>query len=291
MLRSHQFRVHPFLVTATPRPRTCLFACDLDRTLLYSPTATRVLGPRSVGVGRLTCVETLAGRPISFVAAAVPALVHRLSTMATFVPVTTRTMAQFSRVRLFSGPDQLEWAVCSSGGNIVHNGERDIGWHRLVKERADATGLRPDDVVARMVALGGWVERALVADDLFVYALIDVAEVDAAAVSDLASWLHEHRWVLSRQGRKLYALPDPVDKWTAVAAIAERTGCALIGAAGDSLLDLTLLDEADSSLRPPHGELHHRNHPVDLVVAVAGVEAGAAVLTAAAAWVAAEGSL
>ena len=60
---------------------------------------------------------------------------------------------------------------------------------------------------------------------------------------------------MSVQGRKLYCVPQPVTKNSAVAEVARRTGATRVIAAGDSLLDGPMLAEADIAFRPSHGEL------------------------------------
>lgn len=57
------------------------------------------------------------------------------------------------------------------------------------------------------------------------------------------------------QGRKIYAVPQPLTKSAAVREVARRTGAEQILAAGDSLLDADLLHAADRGWRPGHGEL------------------------------------
>ncbi|MGH3494495.1 MAG: hypothetical protein ACRDRL_27490, partial [Sciscionella sp.] len=61
---------------------------------------------------------------------------------------------------------------------------------------------------------------------------------------------------MSLQDRKIYWLPNELTKYAAVAEIAHRIGASRILAAGDSLLDVDLLQRADAAIAPRHGELH-----------------------------------
>ena len=273
---------------------TSLFACDLDRTLIYTvrsaalgsgreeSDATGLRGPNAMD--GLRCVERALGEPLSYVTADVPALIRRLAELCVFVPVTTRSRGQYRRVDLFTGATQPEWAICANGGHILYRGRPDTGWYRRMSERLAATGIDAGEVARRLAGLGDWVTKARVAEGLFAYAIVEVAAAEAEPVAELATWLHDGGWVLSWQGRKMYAAPAGVDKWEAVEEVARRTGATRIGAAGDSVLDQILLDRADFSIRPPHGELETAGHPVDLVVPVPGVAAGAAILGAAIEW-------
>lgn len=266
---------------------TPLFACDLDRTLIYT-VRSAALGSANDEADQsamgLRCVERVHDEPLSYVTEDVPGLLRRLRELCVFVPVTTRSRGQYRRVDLFTGPNEPEWAVCANGGHLLHRGRPDVDWHRRMADRLDATSADPGEVARRIAALGDWVTRSRVADGLFAYALVDVSAAQDEPIADLAAWLDERGWVLSRQGRKIYAAPAGVDKWEAVEEVLRRTGASQVGAAGDSILDRALLDRADFSVRPPHGELDIIGHPTDIVVAAPGAAAGAAILRAAIDW-------
>ena len=80
------------------------------------------------------------------------------------------------------------------------------------------------------------------------------------------------------QGRKMYAVPASVSKSGAVRMLVDRLGIDLLVAAGDSLLDRDLLDIADVSIRPRHGELHAAAHPTHVVTSAAGIAAAEEIL-------------
>ena len=262
-----------------------LFACDLDRTLIYTVRSAALGSDRDEAeTDGLRCVERVHGEPYSYVAEEVPDLLRRLRELCEFVPVTTRSRGQYRRVELFRGRHQPEWAVCANGGHLLYRGRPDGDWHRTMIDRVSATGVDHGEVARRLARLGGWVTSARVADSVFAYALVDVGAADEGAIADLAAWLDEQGWVLSRQGRKLYAAPAGLDKGTAVEEVRRRIGATRVGAAGDSILDQLMLDRADFSVRPPHGELALIAHPADVIVAVPGIAAGAEVLRAAIAW-------
>jgi hypothetical protein len=231
-------------------------------------------------------VELLDGRPISYVTPEVPSLLRDLAALSVFVPVTTRTVLQYRRIQLFAGDRTPEWAICANGGHILRRGRPDAAWHRSMVGTVVGTGIDPGEVVRRMVALGDWVLSAKVADEVFVYAVLDLSRAHVPAIAELGDWLGAGGWVLSEQGRKIYAAPAGVEKWTAVQEVRERTGSARVGAAGDSLLDRRMLEGADFAIRPPHGELEVVGCPVDVLVSDTGVAAGAGVLAAAIAWAA-----
>jgi hypothetical protein len=79
---------------------TVLAATDLDRTLIYSRKA-RALGADDAAT---VCVEVHDGEQVSFMTAAAAEALVDLAARAAVVPVTTRIVEQYRRVRLPGPP-------------------------------------------------------------------------------------------------------------------------------------------------------------------------------------------
>jgi hypothetical protein len=165
--------------------------------------------------------------------------------------------------------------VTTNGGIILHHGEIDADWYAAALATAGA-GSRPLAEVAAWLAgaAGPWIDHVRVADDLFLYTLVDRDALPADIAAELSATLTGWGWRLSIQGRKLYAVPEHLGKAAAVGEVARRTGAATVLAAGDSLLDADLLAAADVSFRPAHGELHDTDAPADVVTRTSGLAAG-----------------
>ncbi|MGZ8179605.1 HAD hydrolase family protein [Williamsia sp. SKLECPSW1] len=258
-----------------------LAAVDLDRTLIFSPAAA------GTPTADLLCVERLDGRSISYMSPRTVELLARLDDHATVVPVTTRTVTQYHRVRL-PGPPK-PFAVAANGGEILVDGTPDPTWRsRIDASVADAL---PTAVVhGRMTADADptWLRSARIADDLFCYAVIDPTAAPDDLVERWGSWASSGGWNVSRQGRKVYLMPDAVTKWSAVAEIAQRTGVPAdrVFAAGDGALDRPMLEHAHRAIRPRHGELEELSwhHSTLSVSSSAGVTASEEIVTALLAW-------
>jgi phosphoserine phosphatase len=234
-----------------PRP---LVACDLDRTLIYSATALG-LGEPDSAAPRLVVAEVYRGVPISFLTRRAELLLARLAVCAMFVPTTTRTLAQYERVRLFDRPPAF--AVTTNGARIVVDGDPDGDWTATVTALLASTCAPLGDVADQVakVADPRWVLSRREAEGYFCYLVVNRAELPATFVADLTAWCDPLGWVVSLQGRKIYAVPRPLTKSAALAEIVRRTGATRLFAAGDSLLDADLLDAAEFGVRPAHGEL------------------------------------
>jgi hypothetical protein len=239
-----------------------LAACDLDTTLVYSARSLRLPDDDRLAP-RLVVTEVWRGAPLTYCTRAAEALLTELDGLALVVPVTTRTRAQFARVRLLDGDGTAQepgqrYAVVANGGHLLVDGRPDEEWAASVRATL-AGSCRPLGEVVdalRRATEGHRVSELRPADELFVYVAVDPQTLPPDALRGLSEWCAEGGWRVSLQGRRLYCVPAPLSKATAVAEVARRTGATTVLAAGDSLLDADLLDAADHAIRPAHGELH-----------------------------------
>ncbi|PPK95361.1 hypothetical protein CLV92_106182 [Kineococcus xinjiangensis] len=235
-----------------------LAASDLDQTLVFSA--------RSAGtdVASLVCVETYEDRPISYVTPAAARVLERLAGTGRLVPVTTRTPAQYARIRLPGPPPR--YAVCANGGVLLVDGAPDAEWTERV--RAELAGCAPvADVRAALADLAAELHAAVPepgppgvheVPGLFAYCVLRTGQRDALGegrLEELAALAAGWGYGLSLQGRKLYAVPRGLTKSAAAVEVARRCGADGFVAAGDSLLDTDLLLAAVEGVRPRHGEL------------------------------------
>jgi hydroxymethylpyrimidine pyrophosphatase-like HAD family hydrolase len=230
-----------------------LLACDLDQTLIYSRSAFRL--PVDAAVPELQTVEYLDGEPLSHLTLRAAEALRALARATTLVPVTTRTLEQYRRIRLGTSS---RYAIAANGGHLLVDGTPDPGWSKRVKARLASSGRPLADVRAiadQLAAAGSWVRTVRDADGFFVYLVATGREV-IPDLSELSTRLESDGWTLSVQGRKVYLVPAALTKEAALAEVISRTGLLRVAAAGDSLLDRGMLALADVAVRPAHGELH-----------------------------------
>ncbi|TPQ17856.1 HAD family hydrolase [Streptomyces sporangiiformans] len=258
---------------------TVLVASDLDRTLIYSAAALALTMPDE-RAPRLLCVEVHESKPLSYMTETAAGLLTELGDAAVFVPTTTRTRKQYQRIQL-PGPAP-KYAICANGGHLLVDGVADVQWHAQVTERLARECAPLAEVRAHMTATAdpAWVRKHRVAEDLFAYDVVERALLPEDWVKELAVWAENRGWTVSLQGRKIYAVPQPLTKSAAMREIARRTGAELTLAAGDSLLDADLLLAADRGWRPGHGELADAGWvaPTTTALPERGVAAGERIL-------------
>jgi len=224
-----------------------LVGSDLDRTLIYSPRAL-ALGMADELAPRLLTVEVHHGKPLSFMTEQCAELLVRLIAVAEFVPVTTRTRAQYLRVHL-PGPVPgwaPRYAICANGGHLLVDGVTDEDWHARVRQVITDTCAPLDEVVHHLalVADPEWTLKRRVAEDLFAYLVVERELLPQGWAEELTEWADEQGYGVSLQGRKVYLVPQPLTKSAALAEVERRTGAATVLTAGDSLLDAVELHRA-----------------------------------------------
>ncbi|AEN09759.1 MULTISPECIES: hypothetical protein [unclassified Streptomyces] len=238
----------------TPAAPVTLVASDLDRTLIYSAAALQ-LTMDDERAPRLLCVEVYGRAPLSYMTEEAAALLGTLARTTVFVPTTTRTREQYRRIHLPGPPPR--YAICANGGHLLVDGVSDEDWQRQVADRLAADCASLAEVRAHLLATAdpAWLLKERVAEDVFAYLVVDRAALPTGWVKELAAWAGPRGWTVSLQGRKIYAVPEPLTKSAAMREVARRCGATTTLAAGDSLLDSDLLLAADRAWRPAHGEL------------------------------------
>ncbi len=264
-------------------PGGILAACDLDGTLIYSHS---VIYPNwaiqaTQYSAALVCVEYYRDRPWSYLTARAARHAEKLAHVATLVPATTRTTHQYARVQLPGAPPK--YAVCSNGAQLLCDGVPDHDWHRETRRWVTASASPLPEVLAHLqhTLPRSWPATVRVAEEMFVYLVTNRSwALPADWINDLTHWAHAHGWELSATGRKVHLVPAALTKSAAITELASRTGARLVLAAGDSLLDIDMLRQADAAIHPAHGELAATgwSHPTVTRTQASGVSAGEEIL-------------
>ncbi len=261
------------------RTAPVMVASDLDRTLIYSANSM-ALGGSDHLAPRLVVAEVYDAAPLSFMTRAAEELLEGIVQRSVFVPVTTRTRAQFSRVRL-PGFGR-GYAVTTNGAVLLHDGEPDRDWSRHIQRSVGSACAPLDDVLGHLAGAAAVpaILRVRTAEDVFAYSIVDRQALPDGYLAELDAWCAARGWTTSLQGRKLYCVPSPITKEAAAAEIRQRCGAGLLVAAGDSRLDAGILELADIAIRPAHGELDSDAYSRSnlTVTAATGILAGEEIL-------------
>lgn len=209
-----------------------LLACDLDNTLIHSHRSRREGD---------VCVEWFQGREQSFLDPAARALLPRVLRKLRLVPVTTRSVEQYRRIQWPEGcvPDL---ALAANGAVLLRSGEPDPGWHGtdcVLPWREELERL-----LALLLDEGGHRACRMV-DGAYLFAAYEEEDAALRCARD-----HPTGLVTAVSGRKVYFLPPGVDKGQALRRLRALLGGLRVLAAGDSGLDLPMLNAAGLALVP-----------------------------------------
>lgn len=215
------------------------FCSDLDNTLIYS--ARHEIGSDQV------CVERYQEREASFMTAFSYQKLSSLPEIVRFVPVTTRTREQYERICF---PREPEIALVCNGGVLLELGERNAEWYR--ESLALAAPFRGEkERLQRFLEEDS--NRTMEVRDiegLFLFTKSEHPEETLAGLRAVLGTAPSRRWILARNGKKVYALPDVLEKGAALARLQNKYGADRVVAAGDSLFDRSLLAKADVAVAP-----------------------------------------
>ena len=170
--------------------------------------------------------------------------------------MTTRTTSQYVRITFFQQELEPEFAITTNGGCILHHGKPLEDWQVIVDKRLKACmSVREMLRAISDLPIAAWVKRTRTAEGRFLYLIMKDEYLSHIPLAELKLWGEERGWQVSLQGRKLYFIPQPLNKWDAVAFLKERLELEYVYGAGDSLLDAGLIHEADMGFAPRHGEV------------------------------------
>lgn len=227
-----------------------IFASDLDRTLIYSNS---FLKPE---IEDIIVVEKKDDQILSHMTNKSLELLDLINQKILFIPTTTRSMEQYKRISIFSGSIRPRYAIVSNGGIIIHDDEIDSNWHSIIKSRfEEIPNLQAVMKQCQTFLQGEYIKSCKCCDDMFIYAVLKDNRFNPCILEEMKDSCSSSGYTVTRNGRKIYIVPSFINKWEAIKHVMELENETKLIAAGDSLLDLDMLMNADFGIIPIHGEL------------------------------------
>ena len=217
-----------------------LLFSDLDGTLIFSAARKQV--------GDIV-IERKDGREISCITARQAELFPQVRNI---IPVTTRSVEQYRRIEFARFGFLPKYALCANGGVLLVEGEPDAewsAWSRAIYGECEAELKRFRELLESDPRRS--FEVRLV-DGLFLF-------TKSAEPAETLRYLGEgERCEGFFTGEKVYVIPKELNKGAAVKRLAERLGASEFAAAGDSLMDMSMLNAANTAVftdNIPEGEV------------------------------------
>lgn len=220
-----------------------VFHCDLDNTLMYSHR-------RELPLDKIP-VELYEGKEITFVSAKTAQLLKQLPESLYLVPTTTRSLPQYQRITL--GID-FPYALVANGAILLKQGVVEEQWYQETSTLVSCyrpslqqaqEALEQDSHRATEVR---WVE------DFFLYCKSNAPERTAEM---LVSTLKDSSLVVQVNGQKVYVLPDCLEKGNAVQRFRSYLPREKEIVAGDSTMDISMLQAVSTAYCPQELQLSH----------------------------------
>ena len=211
-----------------------IFFCDLDNTLIHSH--------KKFSAGDV-CVEIYEGREQSFMTAAAIELLKNLSEKILFVPVTTRSAEQYNRIKL---PVIPKFALAANGAILLENGVEVDDWKKLSLEIVRPHKIELENLREKFAEKIEFTHCRIV-DEIFLFLRCsdsfetEKIVVELRKITDLPV-LHT--------GKKIYIFPPKMSKGENILRLTKKLPPAKIFSAGDSLIDLPMLNLADFAYIP-----------------------------------------
>lgn len=233
-----------------------IFASDLDQTLIFSKRRIEHLPEEERMI-----IEYKDGLPLSYMSRNSQRLLKEIAEKTTFIQITTRIMDQYSRINLGIFNKEIPYAIISNGGRVLINGIDDPNWTDYISESLKNECVNFIDVnrFFKEKYAGDWVHSIRIAEELFIYCIVDPDKIPIERMKEFGLWLNDHNWELSLQGRKIYFIPRALQKSKALTYISDKLNKKLFAGAGDSFLDLSFLEIVENPIVPRHGELYEKH--------------------------------
>lgn len=211
-----------------------LFACDIDNTLLYSYKKKQ---------DGYICVEVNKGKEQGFMSQYTYNNFIEMTKRVKFVPVTTRSVEQYRRI-VFPFNYIPEYALVSNGAVLLHNGNVQSDWNLVKKD--DLLKHQLSEIYNCYHNDNRFINCRIVDESyVFVYC---AKNIDAETVKNELSEITDLNVELS--GKKIYFFPESLSKGNAVSYLKNIINPDYTISAGDSTIDLSMLNMADRAIIP-----------------------------------------
>ena len=211
-----------------------LFASDIDNTLVYS------YKKKEAGY---ICIEQNKGIDQGFMTNWTFKTFPKLYDKVTFIPVTTRSIEQYLRIKW---PNNIipEYALVTNGATLLHNNEVSEGWNIIKKEGSLLSRLK---LVFEKYRRDKRFINCRITDNSYVFVYCSDHVSPEGLIEELQS---DTEFRVEASGRKIYFFPQNLSKGTALKNFTLSTHFDLVCAAGDSNMDISLLNQADIAIIP-----------------------------------------
>lgn len=210
--------------------KSILFATDLDNTLIHSHKHKQ---------DKDVCVEWIGNKKQSYMSAYTYKTLPNLAKVIKILPITTRSIDQYNRIQF---PNKcISKAITTNGAIMLDKHKSTL----LIKNKD--INMQNLKCIENVLSTEPAVEAVNYVDNTYIYAIC-TDEQYAKSISMSTPHTKDIKVMVS--GRKVYFIPFSFTKGNTLSKIKDRNNFDLVIAAGDSELDIDMLEVADIALAP-----------------------------------------
>lgn len=209
--------------------------CDLDGTILFS---------YRYEIGEKVLVERYNGKELSYMPRGSYEFLQQMGDNE-FIPLTSRTIEQYERIRFFKDDRKPDFALVDNGGILLVNGEVDEEWRKMTHDMIlkDISTMREMVNEIRKYGTVKW------QDDMIIFLKL-LREEDYGMIEKI---VEKYRLMIFRHFTKVYICSKKLSKGNAVRRfmttyipkIQKYYTDDFIIVAGDTKVDLSMMESAD----------------------------------------------
>lgn len=227
-----------------------LFFSDLDKTLVYSGYPDQV------------CVERSEDKEITYMTSRAIDVFNDLISLENFVfiPCTLRSYEQTIRIDILKSLSRQTF-ICDNGFSIYVNGYLDKEWDECVQLQLSAYPNK--ELYQRLLAYylqnSSEITRVKSNRDAFYTLIFTDGIVADKHYTTIRNFVYKSMYRLELQGRKLYVIPQFLDKSIAVKYLLSQCKNDLVITSGDSRVDELFIREGQLRILPNHASIDIEN--------------------------------
>lgn len=199
--------------------------CDLDGTLIHSYRECLNDG---------VLVERYNGKPLSYMSRRAYESIQVIPRNL-LIPVTSRTKEQYNRISLYKDGGVPKYALLDNGGILLIDGKEDVQWKHEIQQYIWAELSRYKRITYEISKYG----ETKIQDELVIF-VKPFSDREKVLLQEYVKTCEGMQ--LFQHGNKLYVCSDKLTKGYAVGKLIKKYSIHNAIAAGDSIVDLTMID-------------------------------------------------
>ena len=219
-----------------------IFASDLDNTLIYS--YKRIFG-------NAVCVEIKDEKELSYMTQAAHILLKYINEKILFVPVTTRSLEQYKRLKLLSDTTP-KLAIVSNGGILLRDNEIDKDWYNETLNLIENCTYELYKAIDILQSDKNVFFEPRMVDKIFAFAKTrDFIKTQ----KNLLNNIDVSNLNIEQNREKVYVIPKCINKGNALKRLKETLDSNFIISAGDSSFDIPMKEISDIFIYPKNDKI------------------------------------